>query len=788
MYSSVLPLDTVGALVLYSGNIPFMPDTKFSHSLESSSARIGFGRFELDRNRGLLFRNGAEVKLQAQPMAILIALVDRAGKDVGREELQKLVWPEGTFIEFESGIATAIRKIRVALGDSAEKPVYIRTLHGRGFRFIAPVHLIATRMAAAPMEHLGEPAGHPLPVPPRQTAPERPPAENAVPVTIVSPPRRRIPWLGIAAAIAISAATWLGSYLLRSKPSPDPVRFAIEMPPGQKFEYYAGRRIAISPDGRLLAYIAALNGIRRIFLKRMDETEIRPLPNTDNASSMCFSPAGDWIAFLANGELRKTSVDGRRVAKIISLSPSTDSGRFIWQADNQIYFSASHFRLNARSIELNIFRVPAQGGEATPVLYGLEPASSWHYPQQLLEGGKDLLFATSWSPVDRAVNLWNFDTGKAQQLIEHASGGEFVPPGHIVFARSGNLMAASFDLASKRVTGNAVMMAPDVAVDRYSGLQAGISRTGTLVYVRSTLVKQSLPVWVDMQGNEMPSNLPAARYRLLDLSRDGKKVLLARFDAGDQWSIWSWQTDTSEWKELLTGDSPGVGGIFAPDGQSVAISTTARGEHFDNLYLRSLSGNAPDRQLTPETEEGRYPQGWSAAANAIVFTQGYNSATKQDIYVQSLAPGAKPRCFSCTVDHDILPSFSPDGQWIAYTISGVERSDIYAQRYPGPGPVLRVSPDGGSNSLWAPNGQEVYYRRGSEMWAVPFHPAQGAPGRARRLFSAQFAVADSSWNRDMALSPDGKRFLILKALPESPDSHRIQVVLNWSEELKRAVR
>jgi Tol biopolymer transport system component len=181
-------------------------------------------------------------------------------------------------------------------------------------------------------------------------------------------------------------------------------------------------------------------------------------------------------------------------------------------------------------------------------------------------------------------------------------------------------------------------------------------------------------------------------------------------------------------------------------------------------------------------------QGWSAAANAIVFTQGYNATTKQDIYVQSLAPGSKPRCVSCTVDHDILPSFSPDGQWIAYTVSGNGHSDIYAQRYRGGGPILRISADGGTNSLWAPAGREVFYRRGNEMWTVSFNPAQTVPGKARRLFSGQYTASDSSWNRDMALSPDGKRFLMLKALPESPDSHRIQIVLNWFEELKRVAR
>src|SRR5260370_39199417 len=148
-----------------------MADQRPASSLPASPARYGFGIFELDRTRGVLYRKGVEVKLQPQPMAILVTLVERAGQEVSREDLRAQLWPEGTFVEFESSINTAVRKIRQALGDSPENPIFIRTIHGKGFCFIAPVHLVVNMPGrAVPAEPV------PLSVAPSApaTAPETP--------------------------------------------------------------------------------------------------------------------------------------------------------------------------------------------------------------------------------------------------------------------------------------------------------------------------------------------------------------------------------------------------------------------------------------------------------------------------------------------------------------------------------------------------------------------------------------------------------------------------------------
>src|SRR3954468_23175846 len=104
-----------------------------------NSGRARFGVFEADMVTGELLRQGRKVPLQQQPFLVLALLLERAGDVVSREDLQKAVWPSDTFVDFDFGLNTAIKKIRAALGDSAGSPRFVETLPRKGYRFIAAV-------------------------------------------------------------------------------------------------------------------------------------------------------------------------------------------------------------------------------------------------------------------------------------------------------------------------------------------------------------------------------------------------------------------------------------------------------------------------------------------------------------------------------------------------------------------------------------------------------------------------------------------------------------------------
>jgi TolB-like protein/DNA-binding winged helix-turn-helix (wHTH) protein len=105
----------------------------------SNHEDIHFGEFEVDLRLGELRRHGARVPLQEQPFQVLAVLLERPGELVRREELRRQVWPEDTFVEFDHALNTAVKKIRIALGDCADSPCYVETIPKRGYRFIAQV-------------------------------------------------------------------------------------------------------------------------------------------------------------------------------------------------------------------------------------------------------------------------------------------------------------------------------------------------------------------------------------------------------------------------------------------------------------------------------------------------------------------------------------------------------------------------------------------------------------------------------------------------------------------------
>ncbi len=120
--------------------------------------RASFGLFDFDPATGELRREGRPVRLQPQPAKVLAVLVERAGETVSRDELRQIVWPEGTFVDFERGLNFCIAQIRSALGDSADSPRFIETIPRRGYRFVAPIRTAPETIAAVPKTIATDPA------------------------------------------------------------------------------------------------------------------------------------------------------------------------------------------------------------------------------------------------------------------------------------------------------------------------------------------------------------------------------------------------------------------------------------------------------------------------------------------------------------------------------------------------------------------------------------------------------------------------------------------------------
>src|SRR5580704_8506760 len=173
-----------------------------------SSPMLKFGPYLVDLAAGEVRKNGSRIRLQEKPLRVLALLAERQGQVVTREELKKHLWPEDTFVDFETGLNTAVSKLRDALSDSAENPRYIETIPRRGYRFISPVEFVNGHRPSAGNSDNGQN---------EQLAPALIPAADGFSGTAArkvpgARPKRRIAfWISLAAAVIIigGAAYWL---------------------------------------------------------------------------------------------------------------------------------------------------------------------------------------------------------------------------------------------------------------------------------------------------------------------------------------------------------------------------------------------------------------------------------------------------------------------------------------------------------------------------------------------------------------------------------------------------
>lgn len=122
-----------------------------------SPPRFRFGVFEVDASTGELRKQGIRIRLSAQPFQVLLMLLDRPGEVLTREEICQAIWSNGTFVDFDHGLNSAVNRIREALGDSATNPRFVETLARRGYRFVAPVQRIASEPASSQTDEQPDP-------------------------------------------------------------------------------------------------------------------------------------------------------------------------------------------------------------------------------------------------------------------------------------------------------------------------------------------------------------------------------------------------------------------------------------------------------------------------------------------------------------------------------------------------------------------------------------------------------------------------------------------------------
>jgi serine/threonine protein kinase len=593
---------------------------------------------------------------------------------------------------------------------------------------------------------------------------------------------------GIVISVAFAIAG-IAVWNRRTSPTTPVIRSELSLGSGEQFSNLDEQEnvLALSPDGKYLAYVAFTNSARQIYLRSLDSFEVKPIEGTEGASLPFFSPDSQWVGFFAEGKLKKVSIGG---GPIVTLCEALTPDGAAWGSNGTIVF-AGRTSNPGETLARGLLTVPATGG-IPKVLTApdLKKGDVIYSIPELLPGGKAVLFnnqtAGSYGlnagPIDSSLALYVLKTGERRDLNQIGWQPRYAPTGHLVYAQGGTLMAVPFDLDRLEVTGAAVPIVEGIA--RSAGTRSAhysLSRTGTLAYLRGLgglQTPQRKLVWADRKGSEQSIAAPPHAYRTPRISPDGKSLAISVEELRGQVWIYDFSRDTLT--RLTFEGSPNLDPVWSPDGKRIVFDSGIP----RNLFWQSADGSdKPERLATSDAIQ--VPNSWSPDGQVLAFHTAFGG--HRDQWILRLSDRSA-RKFIQSAFNESSGRFSPDGRWLAYVSDESGRSEVYVQPYPGPGGKRQISPDGGNEPVWNSNGRELFYRNGDKMLAVEVTTQPSfSVGKPKLLFEASYMQTPAG-SAYYDVSPDGQRFLMIKPV-EQPQTAptKINIVLNWFEELKQKV-
>jgi Tol biopolymer transport system component len=524
--------------------------------------------------------------------------------------------------------------------------------------------------------------------------------------------------------------------------------------------------LALSPDGRLLAYVGRSGGRRVLYLRELDSFQSRPVPGSEGADCPAFSPDGKWLAFAADHQVKKVAVAG---GTPVPLCEFNNVGRGLgWESTDSILFSRG---------TSGIWRVPAAGGTPTAVTTLAGGEFEHNFPQ-MLPGGKALLFSelAAGAIGNRQMVVQVLETSERRR-IGTGNGAQYLPTGHLVFVDGeGNVFAQPFDVASLQPKGSPTVVLQGVRQTQYGWPEMAISAAGSLAYVPAMSGERlDTVVWVDTAGREQPTALSGPDLSMPRLRPDLQRV--AVIAQSDLW-LYDLARDT---RSRLTFEGSTSFPLWEPTGTKLAYRSARSGKI--EIDVKSVDGTAPESRLSADPHMN-VPLSWSPDGRFLAAVS-VSPATANDIWIEDLTTGAVSP-FVTTAFREGAPTFSGDGRWIAYASEQSGRSEIYVRPFPGPGQEITVSTDGGGEPVWARKAGRLFYRQGDAMMAVDITTAPTLViGKPQRLFEGPYNRSNAFWP-DYDVTPDGRRLLMVRRGARA-DATRIYMVLNWLEELKARV-
>ncbi|HMG35549.1 MAG TPA: protein kinase [Blastocatellia bacterium] len=589
--------------------------------------------------------------------------------------------------------------------------------------------------------------------------------------------RRRDPIAWIVAAAAMLAALALTiAHFQRAPVEIRAVRSFILSPEKSSLDFSQriGATVAISPDGRRLAFVARTEeGKQLLWIRALDALSAQSLAGTDGATCPFWSGDSRSLGFFADGKLKKIEASG---GPPIPLCDAPEGRGGTWNRDGVIVFAP-----NSTGV---LHRISSSGGTSSAVtkLDEARAETSHRWPFFLPDGEhflylSSVIVAGGTTAESAAICVAALGKQEGRPVLPANSNAAYAQ-GYLLFVRERALMAQPFDDKRMETTGDAFPIAEQIQFGRITATGVfSVSEEGVLVYQTGAGESGSQLTWFDRTNKPIGSLGDVTSYNSLCVSPDGKMATVAIPDVIGRTDLWLYDVARGLRTAFTFGPAQARQQLWSPDGRRIVFCSNRKGR-FD-LYQKASSGVGNEESLL-ESNLDKNPTGFSPDGRLLLYTTT-DPKTKGDMWALPLEGGQKPVPFLQGESNEINGQFSPDGNWVAYQSDESRRFEIYAMPFAAPGGKRQISISGGRLPKW--RGKEVFYLSLDNKLMVAEVNVKGETlevGAARPLFEIRPGGPGNVYD----VTADGQRILVNMAV-EQQTSAPITLVVNWTADLKR---
>jgi Tol biopolymer transport system component len=601
---------------------------------------------------------------------------------------------------------------------------------------------------------------------------ERMSEASVEPVAVQGPSRER--FLVAVVVIAVVAALALAFlYFHGTRPETPLLRTTLVPPDNTTLDFTNGLGLpALSPDGKRIVFGArTADGKAPLWVRSLDALTAQPLAGTDGGAFPFWSPDSRFIAFFADGKLKKIDAFG---GPALTLADAPQGRGGSWSQEGVIIFAPAN---TAGELQ----RVSSVGGASSPT-----SAAQGRFPW-FLPDGRHFLYQVG--PGNLTIRVGSLDGGE-NKIVTEAGSNALYAQGYLLFLRNDTLMVQPFDPKRLATTGEAFPVAEQIQTVLNSGSVGvfSVSTAGMLAYRTGVGASGLLLAWFDRNGKQGATLGEPANVVGFQFSPDRKRIAAAIQDLSNA-NLWIY--DASGLRTRFTFDpATDISPVWSPDGRSIIFESNRKG-HFD-LYRKSSDGSGAEELLYADNRD-KTPTSWSADGKFLLYYNRALTGTASDVWGLSLTPERAggplmPFLVLQTSSNEFDAQFSPDGRWIAYTSDESRRAEIYIAPFPppsGPGGKRQVSTTGGFLPRWRQDGKEIFYRGlDRRLMGAEVTTREGTleVGQVRPLFGATPDMTETNPLYDV--SADGQHFL-LRIFPEQKSGDPLTLVQNWTAGLKK---